>query len=306
MVLFAMSFNIMFGYTGLLSISQAAFFGIGGYSIGYIFINYTQSYFIGVILAIAITAIVALVIGYLCVRLDGLYFALLSLSFGMMIFTIFYRWRSVTGGDDGLIGIPTPVIEIPYIFSKSIVTISEKYYFILITVIICIFLIRIILKSPFGMIMQATRDNPLRIQFLGFSMRKIRLISFVISCIFAGIAGTLYVPLQGAAYPDMSNWVMSALAIKMTILGGAWIFGGPIVGATIFVILQHYVITNITGRWMLVFGSLMIICVLYFPNGILPYVLDLYEKIKSFSLKAGGEKNENTGVGAYIQKLWRR
>jgi branched-chain amino acid transport system permease protein len=267
MGLFAMSFNLLFGYTGLLSFGHAAFFGVGGYATA-LFIRDLAPSMGGALLAgILFSAIAAAIIGFFAVKLDEIYFAIITLGFGMMVFTIVHQWRGFTGGSDGVTGFPLPPLRL-FGLSFDITSPSHYYLFTTVVVIVSVWILWKIIHSPFGLILKAIRENPERIAFTGINVRLYRWLAFLISGILAGVAGSLFAPFDRMASPSMVHWTKSAEPVLMTILGGSGIFLGPLFGSAVFFILEHF-ITNYTESWMIFLGAILIPMVIFFPEGIL-------------------------------------
>lgn len=273
MSLFAMSFNLLFGYTGLLSFGQAGFFGAGGYFAVLSLLHGPQSLWAALAAAIFGTCILAVFIGWLCVRLDEIYFAILTLGFGMMLFTIAHNWRSVTGGSDGLGNFSLPPLDILG-WQISLGHPRHFYYLVLAVTTLGTALLWRVVRSPFGLLLQASRENSRRIDFMGVNVRTVRLMAFVIAGVLAGLAGALYALFNRIASPEMLHWSFSGKAVLMTILGGADVLLGPGVGAAVFFVLEH-IITLFTTSWMIFLGAILVVLVLLFPKGILGSVLDM-------------------------------
>jgi branched-chain amino acid transport system permease protein len=272
--LFAMSFNVLFGYTGLLSFGQAGFFAVGAYVTAYLLKQFPPSGFsmyVAILSSVGLSLVLSLAIGIVCVRLSGWVFAMVTLAFGQVIYTVIYKWREVTGGDDGLYGIPVPNLSVFPGVGIDLKASFNHYYFILCVVAASVLLLRMIVKSPFGNTIQAIRDNPTRAQFIGLDVWRYKLGSFVVSGVVAGLAGSLFSPFKGIASPDLSNWAFSANPVIMSLIGGTGTFIGPLVGALIYRLLEHFVALY-TGYWMLVFGMILIVSVLSFRKGVTPYL----------------------------------
>ncbi len=270
MALFAVSFNLLFGHTGLLSFGHAAYFSLGAYTTGLFLVNVSPSLPLAFLLAITIATLSAWVIGFFCVRLDEIYFAMLTLAFGMMIHTILWKWDSLTGGADGLVGIPRPVLNF-FGLRAALSSITNYYYFTLIIVGICIFILWVIINSPFGLILKSIRENHERVEFVGIPMRRYRLASFVISGLFSGIAGALFAPFEMSIAPDIAFWTKSAEPVFMSLLGGMRVFLGPAVGAAIFMYLKE-IISGYTELWMIYLGGVLIGFVIFLPGGIVGFI----------------------------------
>lgn len=269
--LFAASFNLVFGYTGMLSFGHAAFFGVGAYATALVLLHLQWPLLACLAVSMGAGAVLALVIGFLSVRLDEVYFAMLTLAFGMMVFAVAHQWRSLTNGSDGIAGfLITPLLPgVDWILDDPAV----YYYVVLGVVLAASALLYLICRSSFGLVLRAIRQNPERVAFCGLDVKAYRLAAFTVAGAFAGLAGGLMAPFLRVASPDMLHWSMSAEPILMTILGGAGYFLGPFFGAAAFVLLESW-ITDFTDAWMLVLGVLLALMVMFFRRGVLGTVLD--------------------------------
>lgn len=270
MALFAISFNLLFGYTGLLSFGHAAYFSVGAYTTGLFLLRVTPSLPLAILSAVLLATLSAWIIGYFCVRLDEIYFAMLTLAFGMMIHTLLWKWDSLTGGADGVVGIPRPILGL-FSLKIDLSSITNYYYFTLIVVGICVIILWIIVNSPFGLVLKSIRENHERVEFLGISMRRYRLVSFVISGFFCGVAGAIFAPYEMSIAPDIAFWTKSAEPVFMSLLGGMRIFLGPAVGAAIFMYLKE-IISGYTELWMIYLGAVLIGFVIFLPGGIVGFI----------------------------------
>jgi branched-chain amino acid transport system permease protein len=284
MILFAISFNLLFGYTGLLSFGHAAFFSIGSYVTGLVLLHIYPSIPLAFVTGVVAAAIAAWIIGYFCVRLDEIYFAMLTLAFGMMVHTIIWKWDRLTGGADGLVDIPRPNLNL-LLFEVDLSSINSYYYFTLVLVAIALYILWIIVNSNFGLALRAVRENSERLQFVGINVRRYRLISFVISGFFCGLAGALFGPFLKSITPSIAFWTKSAEPVFMSLLGGTKIFLGPAVGAVIFMYLKE-IISGYTELWMIYLGAILIGFVLFLPGGIVGF---LNEKLRGRRLGRVGE-----------------
>jgi branched-chain amino acid transport system permease protein len=276
MILFAISFNLLFGYTGLLSFGHAAFFSIGSYVAGLVLLHIYPSIPLAFVIGVVAATIAAWIIGYFCVRLDEIYFAMLTLAFGMMVHTIVWKWDRLTGGADGLVNIPRPDLNF-FLFKVDLSSIASYYYFTLILVAISLYVLWVIVNSHFGLALKAVRENSERVQFVGINVRRYRLISFVISGFFCGLAGALFGPFLKSITPSIAFWTKSAEPVFMSLLGGTKIFLAPAAGSVIFMYLKE-IISGYTELWMIYLGAILIGFVLFLPGGIVGF---LYEKLKS-------------------------
>ncbi|WP_018403284.1 branched-chain amino acid ABC transporter permease [Marinobacter gelidimuriae] len=275
--LFAVSFNLIFGYTGMLSFGHAAFFGIGSYAMALMLIHLEWPFVVSLLVSMGASALLALIIGFFCVRLNEVYFAMLTLAFGMMVFAIAYQWRSVTNGSDGLAGFSLGSFGLG--LDLTLANPAVYYHVVLAIVVIASAVLYLICRSSFGMILRAIRQNHERVSFAGLNVRTYRLVAFVIAGSFAGLAGGLMAPFLRVASPELLHWSMSAEPILMAILGGTGYFLGPFVGSAVFVLLETW-ITSFTESWMLVLGIILALMVIFFRKGLLGTVLDWWMEIK--------------------------
>lgn len=268
--LFAMSFNLIYGYMGQISFGHAAFFGLGAYATALMFRGFQGAtgeigyldFFLSLLIAIPVSAMGALVVGFFCVRLTGIYFALLSLAFGELVFYVVFSWYGFTGGDDGIQGLMPP----PF-FRDTV----HYYYFTLAVVAVAVVVLWRITRSPFGFSLRMLRENQQRAAFLGINVRLCMLVNFVIAGTFAGVAGALWGPFQRSVSPVLLGWTQSGIPVFMALIGGASFFAGPMVGSVIYTGLNAYV-TRFTIYWPLTIGVIILFLVLFVPGGILSVV----------------------------------
>jgi branched-chain amino acid transport system permease protein len=263
---FALGFNLLLGYTGLLSFGQAGFFAMGAYASAKILLV-LPSLLLGVVAGMVAGGISAIILGYLCVRHTRIYFSMLTLCFGMMIYSIAWKWREVTGGDDGLVGIPRAPFEIPGILSINMNPMGNYYYFVLVISLIAMFILYRIVNSPFGLTLKGIRDSENRVSFAGISIRNYRLLSFTLAGLYAGLAGSLVPPLENTVTPPLAHWTFSAEPVMVTLLGGIHTFSGPIVGSILFYLIKD-IIVRYTQYWLIWFGSIVVLLVLVFRGGV--------------------------------------
>lgn len=266
---FAIGFNLLLGYTGLLSFGQAGFFAVGAYASAKILLAIPSLMF-GIAGGTVAGGMIAFCLGYLCVRHTRIYFSMLTLSFGMMIYSLAWKWREVTGGDDGLIGIPRAPLEIPGILSINMDPMEHYYYFVLIISLVAIFVLHRIVSSSFGLTLKGIRDSENRVAYAGISVRTYRLLSFTIAGLYAGLAGALLPPLENTVTPPLAHWTHSAEPVMVTLLGGIHTFSGPIVGSVLFYIIKD-VIVRYTQYWLIWFGAIIVLLVLVFRGGMVVF-----------------------------------
>lgn len=269
--LFAASFNLIFGYTGMLSFGHAAFFGIGAYATALLLQGMQWPLLACLLVAVAAGAVLALVIGFFSVRLNEVYFSMLTLAFGMMVFAVVHQWRSVTNGSDGIAGFSVTSFGLG--LDLTLGNPSVYYHVVLALVVLATALLYLICRSSFGLILRAIRQNPERVAFCGLNVRSYRLAAFTLAGAFAGLAGGLMAPFLRIASPELVHWSMSAEPVLMSILGGTGYFLGPFFGAGMFVLLETW-ITSMTQAWMLVLGIILALMVMFFRRGLLGTFLD--------------------------------
>jgi len=260
--IFAIGYDIAFGYTGLLSFGHAAFFGLGAYGTGLSLIHLSIPAPLAILIGIMISLLVAFPIGYLSIRRRGIYFAMVTLAFAQMIYFIAFKWRALTGGDDGLHGVPRPPLGTIDLRSELVL-----YYFILFFFILSIILGIRIIKSPFGKTLECLRENEDRARSIGYNPFRYKLISFVISASFAGLAGGLYALLQNFVPLFALGLDTSGDIVLMTLIGGMGTLYGPIMGAMALIFLKDLLSTH-TNIWPLFLGLLFVTSVMTFRKGV--------------------------------------
>jgi branched-chain amino acid transport system permease protein len=286
--IFALGYNLLLGRTGLLSFGHAAFYAGGAYGLGLLSIHVTTNPLLGIVAGVGLACIMALVIGFFCVRHTEIYFAMLTLAFGMMVFSLIWNLREVTGGDDGLVGIVRAPISLG-IATISITKTSHYYFFVLFCFLLTVALVYLIRRSPFGLILSGIRENDRRVEFAGLSVRNFRLAAFVISGSFAGLAGALGALLESNTNPFSAHWSHSAEPILVSLIGGIQTFAGPIVGSVIFIGCRE-IIERFTQNWMLWFGLILLVIIMGLRGGVVGGVAQLFRGGKSHVTKSGGAR----------------
>jgi branched-chain amino acid transport system permease protein len=264
----AMSLNFLLGFTGVLSFGHAAYFGLGAYGVGMTLKYLVPSTPLGILVGVAAGALAAAIIGALIVKLRGVYFAMVTIAFGQVFFFIAFRWNSVTGGDDGLTGWSRQPLDLGFGNIDIAGNGMAFYYLVLALFAAAVGIMAVLLRSPFGRTLLAIRENERRARFLGIPVEQHIWLSFVISCLFVALAGTLYALLNNFTDPRALRWDQSGNFVIMAVLGGMRSFWGPLIGAAIFVVLQDYVSSH-TENWMSFIGLFFVLIVLFFPRGVL-------------------------------------
>jgi branched-chain amino acid transport system permease protein len=286
LAIFAMGYNLLLGRTGLLSFGHAAFYAAGAYGLGLFSLHLSPHPLLGILAGLTAAFVLALIIGFFCVRHTEIYFAMLTLAFGMMVFSLIWNLRSVTGGDDGLVGIMRTPLSLG-IVSVPLLKSNHYYFFVLCFFLLSVLLIYLIRQSSFGLILAGIHENDRRIEFAGISLRNYRLAVFVISGVFAGLAGALGTLLESNTAPFSAHWSFSAEPVLVSLIGGIHTFAGPMVGSLIFVLLRE-IIERFTHNWMLWFGVILLIIIMGFRGGVVGVLSDLI-KGKKETLPLGFE-----------------
>ena len=282
--LFAVSFNMIFGYMGQLSFGHAAYFGVGAYATGLLLVKTSVPLPVCLAVSMVTAGFFALIIGYFCVRLTGIYFAILTMAFGQLLYYIIFQWYSFTGGDDGLQGIVPP---------EWLISASAYYYFTLFIVIAALIVMWFISESPFGYTMRSIRENADRTRFIGINVKKYMLINFVVAGMFAGLAGGLLGPFNRSIAPDLCNWHQSGVPVFMTVIGGPLGFFGPMIGSVIYTFLFAFV-TGFTEYWPLTIGLVIVFVVLFIPGGVLGLAQSKFKSFGSRELMAETQESMDT------------
>jgi branched-chain amino acid transport system permease protein len=276
--LYSMSYNILFGYAGLLSFGHALFYAGGAYILALFTLNVFRDPLIGTIMAGLGSLILAVLVGALTLRHSRIYFSMITLAFGMLLYALLLKWRSITGGSDGISGIPR---------SGNIINIMDpivRYYYIYAFYIIILVLLYMLHKSKYGLLIRSLGVNEGFLPFTGHSVFQLRIIAFSIAGSIAGIAGALYAILMDVVTPDLAYWTTSAEPLVATLIGGSKFFAGPILGSLIFIILTTYS-ARIADIWQLILGSLLIILVLGSRGGILEVIDRIWKTRRRSGLK---------------------
>jgi branched-chain amino acid transport system permease protein len=273
----AVATNLLLGYTGMLSFGQAMFFGTGAYIVGVFVTRWGISAYVAIPVAVFGTALLALVIGLLCVRRTGLYFIMITFAFNQLLYFIAYSWTTVTGGEDGLPGVRRPAL------------IADQWSFYIFTAIIfvlALIVMKKIVDSPTGRVLQAIRDNPERAAATGHDVGRYKLIAFVVSGLFVGLAGALFSLVFEIVPVDKIHWLFSGDIVFMTLVGGTGAFIGPVIGAAFYTWLQETA-SLFWNRWPMILGVVFALVVLFFRTGVVGIALDAYSRFMRRKSVAG-------------------
>lgn len=231
--LFAVSFNMLWGVTGMLSLGQALFYGLGAYSVGLMVTYFGRAWYLPAIgMGLLAAALLSFLLGLLVIRVGGVYFTMLTLAFGQLAWQITFKWYDFTGGDDGLQGIiPPGILENKVVY----------YYFLMVLVLVSIWILKRMAYSPFGLVLRCVQQNPDRVRFLGRRVRRNQLRIYIVSSLFTALAGSLMAGVDKSIHTDMLFWTTSGEVILMSVLGGINQFFGPFVGAVAIILIEDYV-----------------------------------------------------------------
>ena len=267
--MFAMSLDLLMGYTGLMSLGHATFFGLGAYGVVVLGSLFDVNAWIGVIAGIGLACAGAAAIGFFCVRTSGVAFLMLTLAFSQLVFSVALKWRDVTGGSDGL-----AVSAKPRFLFWSLDDSLAMYYMALLFFVITYWGLRRLIHSPLGHVFIGIRQNESRMRAIGYQTRAYKLVAFIIAGTVAGFAGGLYAIYNGFISPDALYWAASGDALIMVILGGTGTLIGPAIGTTCFLLMKNLV-SSYSDHWMFIIGAIFVGCVMFFPAGIWGTLLQL-------------------------------
>lgn len=270
--LYAVSFNLLLGFTGLLSFGHAMFFGVGGYGTA-LALTHIKGLPLLPALVIGVAAAVALatLLAPLMVRLSGTAFSMLHLAFAQLMYVLALKLRAITGGEDGIGGFPIPPFRIPGLVSVNMKDPSSFYYFAAVVLGLSAFVLWFITKTPFGSVIVGVRDNPKRVAYLGFRVPNTKAVVYLLSAGFAGVAGSVFALFQNLISADALHVSNSFVPVSMTMIGGIGSFFGPIVGAAIFGVISELT-SRYTERVDLVVGLILILVIMYAPLGFMGFV----------------------------------
>ena len=260
--IFGLGLNLLLGYTGLLSFGQSTFFGSAAYVAGWLLKHYGIDVFLALGTGVAVGALSALLVGYLCVQRSGLYFIMLTFALNQLFYFIAYQWTSVTGGEDGMPGVPRPAL-LGIDFQDPF----NYYVFVSALFLASLWIMKRIVESPLGKILQAIRENEVRAEAVGYNVPRFKLLAFVIGGAFSGLAGVLYAMLFGIVPLEAIGFVASGNVVFATLIGGSGSLYGPVIGSLVFIWLSESM-SNLWARWPLLLGVAFVIVVLFLRGGV--------------------------------------
>ena len=286
--LFAVGFNLLFGYTGLLSFGHAAFLGVGSYATGMAMVLGGVSWPIAIVLGVVAASLVGVVMGYLAIRTRGIYFSMVTLALAQIVYYAFYKAERYTGGENGLRGVVVQPVEIAG-YTLDFTQPTVKYYVIWVFVAGALWFVSRILASPFGAVIEAVRENEKRAAACGYDVARSKLLVFVLSAAICGLAGSLRALHLSVVPIDSLSYLLSGQAVMMSLLGGMGTFFGPFIGAGLFLYLED-IVTSMTTHWMAVVGVVFMVFVLFFPRGVWGTLLHQLRRLqRSRAGKEGGQ-----------------
>ena len=275
--LYAVGFNLLFGYTGLLSFGHAAFLGIGSYAAGMVIVHAGWPWWLAIVLGVASATLAGALIGALAIRTRGIYFSMVTLALGQIVYYAFYKMEAWSGGENGLRGVRVEAIDLLG-WRIDFVDPLSKYYVVLAFVGLALWLVSRVLASPFGAVIETVRENEQRAAACGYDVARTKLLAFTLSAAVCGLAGTLRALHLSIVPIDSLHYLLSGQAVMMCLLGGMGTFFGPFVGAAVFLYLED-VVTPLTRYWMAVVGAVFMVFVLFFPRGIWGSVLAWLDRL---------------------------
>ncbi|OYX67757.1 MAG: branched-chain amino acid ABC transporter permease [Rhizobiales bacterium 32-66-11] len=278
-----LGFNLLFGYTGLLSFGHAMFLGVGAYATAVLTSKLgVRSFELVLLTAIAVSALIALPVGYLCVRYTRIFFGMLTLAFGMLFHSILFKFYGLTGGDQGMRVVRPLLFGMDSAGGKTAFLTGPFYYYALGLLAVLGFVMWRIVRSPFGLHLQAIRENAQKASYLGVQVSRTRLAAFVISAIYGAVGGAILAVSIGLADPEMVYWTQSGNLVFMAVLGGSGSFVGPVIGGLAFVLLHDSVMAA-TQYWRFVMGAILVLLVIFFPRGIAGIAGDVVARFRKGS-----------------------
>ena len=266
-MIYALGYNLLLGYTGLPSFGHGAYFGVGAYTFGLVQLHWTQSLWLGLIMCVIAGLAAGGLVALFLARKRGIYFALLSIAFGQVFWFTSMKWHSVTGGEDGLLNIPRPDVDLGVV-SFSVEDNTAFYLFLAVLFCLVVILLWRLIHSPFGKAIKAVKQNENRMRYIGYNVYLLKWVVFVLSSIIAAFAGGLFAMAQQSAYPDVMSLHASAFVVMMTLIGGGFVsFWGPVVGALVYFLARDF-LGSLTETWLLWYGLMFMMVVLFKPEGI--------------------------------------
>jgi branched-chain amino acid transport system permease protein len=280
--IFAMSLDIIMGYIGLPSLGHAAFFGVAGYTVSILLVIHgIENFWLIALLGILMAALAAAVLGIIALRVSGIYFLLVTFAIGMLLYSMAIKWAWLTRGYEGIIVTAYPDLG----FSWFTWNTTNYYYFVFLAFVICFFLMRRLVNSPFGHALRGIRENEPRMRSLGYNTWLYKYIAFIIAGLFAGAAGVFFPYYAKVMMPFSVGVTASTLVMLICIIGGLGTLWGPVIGAVVIILAEYLSSLYFPERWPLVLGGVFVITVMFLRGGIAPHLLKLWERVSHGSTK---------------------
>ena len=266
-MIYGLGFNLLLGYSGLPSFGHGAFFGVGAYAFGLFQLHVFESLLLGIACAVVAGFVAGAIVACFLSHRRGIYFALMTIAFGQVFWFVAIKWHTLTGGEDGLLNIPRPALELGSA-SADLGSNAALFYFALFVLAVLVVLLWRLVHSPFGKVLQAIRQNEERARFVGYNVWLFKWTVFSLSAAIASLAGSLFSMAQQSAYPDVMGLHASGVIVMMTLIGGGFVsFWGPVIGVAVY-FLARDVLGTVTETWLLWFGLAFVLSVLFKPEGI--------------------------------------
>lgn len=269
LTIFATAINLLVGYTGLSSLGQAAYLGTAAYTVGVLTTHGWQNPWLNALIAIGMAGVLSAVFGLLCVHTKGIRFCMITLALGEVIWGLAIKWRSITRGEDGLSGISRPNTG----FLSFLADINNYYYFVCLVATVMLLIMYLIVRSPFGLSLHGIREDDERMQALGYNVWLHKYLCFVLSGLFCGVAGVLWVYYQNYVGLSSVGIMLATNGLMMPILGGTNFFLGPMLGAAVIIFAEN-IVSTLTTHWLMILGLMYVVLILFVPNGIIEGIRD--------------------------------
>jgi branched-chain amino acid transport system permease protein len=289
MALPVLAFILLFGYTGLLHFGTGSLFAVGAYTAGILLARYQAPILVAVIAGFVMTGIVAIIVGFFCIKRGGMIFSLLTLAFNQLIWFTIWQWRSFTGGPDGILGIQRTVLNLG-IFSVNLRPTFNFFLFVLLFFLLAFLFVRRLIESPFGKVLMGMRESELRATAIGYNPETYKWIAFILSAMICGLGGALFALHQEYVGEHLANWFTSGEIVVMALLGGVFVPYGALIGAGVFIFLADFLnkftVLSQAGAWLLIFGIIFILVVMFLRGGIYGGAVKVWEAIRGSGRKA--------------------
>lgn len=282
--IFAMSLNLLVGYTGMMSFGHAAFFGMSTYTVIGLGVHLGISGWWGVLAGVAVATVLAALIGAFCIRVSGIPFLMLTMAFSQLLYAASLKWRTLSGGSDGLVGFARPELFGTSLSDSAL----ARYLVVALGFALVLAFLWCLVRSPLGSIFIGIRDNEQRMRAIGYPVQRFKLLAFTIAGFLAGVGGALYALFNAYVSTDILHWHLSGDVMIMVILGGSGTVLGPAVGAALFLLLKNF-IGSYNEYWSFWVGTVFILCVMFMREGVWGYLAARWARPRAGAPKKQGE-----------------